>query len=437
MSKGKKRVTITPKGNTRDGNEKAEVYPGTYKKRGIEYPCYFVRGWREKGKWQKKQFSNKAKAEAEAATVNMKLKNTGQHRALVLSTLSEKQTQQAERALHTLGDTYSLDDAVQFFLDHHRPPEFTINITDGLDIYLADKKREGVRTTTTDTTSIIIKAFARYAGDPLVHTVTKSSITAFLKTLRSKDKKSPAKKKTWNNYRNELASFFIWAGSEDLATSRPWTFNNPTEGVQAFSTKRVAEERPPIATTSPEAVKALFAYLMNYKEGKMVKWFALAYFAGIRPSTNNGELAKLSAREDELINLTTGRIMLPSDMTKTKHSRPIKISANLKAWLEAYKDLPIIPTNLKHDYAEIREKFKLQQDETRHSFISYHIALNRSVGDTALEAGNSESMIKKHYLNHHSQEEGKDFFSIVPDMDTGQAVYSESTQTEEEKYKVI
>ena len=93
---------------------------------------------------------------------------------------------------------------------------------------------------------------------------------------------------------------------------------------------------------------------MNYKEGRLVKWFALAYFAGIRPSTNNGELVKLSDRESELINLTTGRIMLPADMTKTKHSRPIKVSENLRAWLEAYKDMPIVPPNLKHDYAKVR-----------------------------------------------------------------------------------
>ena len=438
MSKGKKRVTITPKDTARDGEEKAKVYPSTYKKRGVEYFCYIVRGWKEGGKWQRKQFSDKAKAQAEADSININLRNTGQRRSLVLSLLDEAQIGQAEKAITSLGEAYTLDQAVQFFLNHHRPPEFTITITDGLDLYLADKKREGVRSTTTDTTAIIIKAFTRYAGDPLVHTVTKSSVTAFLRALKSKDKKSPAKKKTWNNYRNELASFFIWAGSEDLSTNRPWTFNNPTEGVQVFSTKRVAEERPAVSTTSPEATKELFTYLMNYKKGKLVKWFALAYFAGIRPSTNNGELAKLSAREDELINLTTGRIMLPSDMTKTKHSRPIRISENLKAWLQACEGLPILPPNLKHDYAKIREKFKLQQDETRHSFISYHIALNRSIGDTAQEAGNSESMIKKHYLNHHSQDEGQAFFSIVPDMEKKQAVLSETLPTPEtNQFKVV
>lgn len=286
------------------------------------------------------------------------------------------------------------------------------------------KEREGVREPTRKTTDLILKAFAKFSGNPLVHTVAETRITSYLNKLRAKDGVSAAKKKTWNNHRNELAAFFKWAGKKDLATNRPWTFHNPTENIAAHSNKRVAEQRPDIATTSPETVKELFSYLMTYEGGKLVKWFALAYFAGIRPSTNQGELAKLAAREDELINLATGRIMITADMSKTKDSRPIRISENLKQWLEAYADLPIMPANFKNDYRKVREKFGLQSDETRHSFISYHIALNRSIGDTAQEAGNSERMIKKHYLDHRPKGEGQAFFSIVPDMEKGEAVFA-------------
>jgi hypothetical protein len=43
------------------------------------------------------------------------------------------------------------------------------------------------------------------------------------------------------------------------------------------------------------------------------------------------------------------------------------------------------------------------------------VALHRSVGDAALQAGNSEAIVKRHYLNTHTQEEGGEFFRIVPD----------------------
>lgn len=407
------------------------VYPHKYTKRGVEYLAYIVRGWKRDGKWQRKQFTDKVKAEAHADSVNINLKNTGKKRSLVLSSLDEKRIHQAEKAFHTLGDAYSLDEAVTFFLRYNRPPEFTIKVGDGLKHYLDEKETEGVRLPTRKKTSMILKSFAKHAGNPLVHTVTEQSVTAYLKSLRALDGVTAAKKKTWNNHRNEIASFFLWAGKKDLTTNRPWTFSNPTENVAAHSVKRVAEQRPDIATSSPKKTRVLFSYLMRYKEGSLVKWFALAYFAGIRPSVDQGELAKLSAREDELINLTTGRIMLPADMTKTKDSRPIVISQNLKAWLQAYEGFPIMPKNFKNDYRRIRRKFGLQNDETRHSFISYHIALHRSIGNTALEAGNSERMIKKHYLDHRSREEGQAFFSIVPDKAVRKAVFHESKGDEE------
>lgn len=418
----KKRVILKKKEGIRDGTGGANVYPSKFKKRGVEYFGYIVRGWKENGKWQRKQFKKKEEAEAYADSVNINLKNSGQKRSLVLSALDDKQIQQAEQAYSDLGESYSLPDAVAFFLRHHRAPDFTITVLSGLKFYLDEKEREGIRVTTTKKTKNIITRFANYAGDPLVHTVTEESVLKYLKSLRAKDGVNSAKKKTWNNHRNELAAFYIWASCRDLTTNRPWTFHNPTEYIKAYSNQRVAEERPDIATTSPEDVAKLFTHLMNFKEGRLVKWFALAYFAGIRPSTDHGELSKLSDREDELINLVTGRIMITADIAKTKDSRPVRISENLKAWLDVYRDKPILPPNFKNDYRKVREKFSLQPDETRHTFISYHIALHRSIGDTAQQAGNSERMIKKHYLDHRSKEEGHAFFSIFPATETREAI---------------
>ena len=432
----KKRFILKEKTPSR-GNQEAKVYPNQYTSRGVEYSNFIVRGWQVDGKWQRKQFSDRETAEAFADSVNINLKNAGRERALVLTALDEERVHQAEKAFRTLGAAYTLDEAVTFFLKHNRPPEFTISVIDGLKHFLDKKENEGVRVPTMKKTSMILKSFANHACNPLVHTVTEQSITHYLKSLRSLDGVTPAKKKTWNNHRNELASFFQWAGKKDLTTSRPWTFNNPTENISAFSAKRVAEQRPDIATTSPTQTEELFTYLMSYKEGRLVKWFALAYFAGIRPSTDQGELVKLAEREDELINLTTGRIMLPADMTKTKDSRPIVISDNLEAWLKAYEGFPIAPANLKNDCRVIREKFNLQNDETRHSFISYHVAMNRSIGDTALQAGNSERMIKKHYLDHHSQAEGRAFFSIMPCLETRRAMIGQAPQTGTPHLKAI
>lgn len=84
-----------------------------------------------------------------------------------------------------------------------------------------------------------------------------------------------------------------------------------------------------------------------------------------------------------------------------------------------------------------RTHFKLRRDETRHSFISYHVAIHRSIGDAALEAGNSESMVRQHYLNLHTREEGEAFFSLVPDMKARRAVIGEAPLQETQHLRAV
>ena len=73
----------------------------------------------------------------------------------------------------------------------------------------------------------------------------------------------------------------------------------------------------------------------------------------------------------------------------------------------------IIPKIAEHKKA-IAERFNLSHDILRHTFISMHVAKFRSMGDTALQAGNSEGIIRKHYLNIKSPAEAEAFFALMP-----------------------
>ena len=44
-------------------------------------------------------------------------------------------------------------------------------------------------------------------------------------------------------------------------------------------------------------------------------------------------------------------------------------------------------------------------DVMRHSFISYAVALTQQIGQVALWAGNSEAVIKRHYLERVTEDE--------------------------------
>jgi hypothetical protein len=59
----------------------------------------------------------------------------------------------------------------------------------------------------------------------------------------------------------------------------------------------------------------------------------------------------------------------------------------------------------------------------RHSFFSYVVAAEKSVERAALEGGNTESILRRHYLNLANTDEAQDFWRIVPpDAKTGRKV---------------
>jgi hypothetical protein len=61
-------------------------------------------------------------------------------------------------------------------------------------------------------------------------------------------------------------------------------------------------------------------------------------------------------------------------------------------------------------------KFGLTHDVLRHTFISMFVAKFRSIGEAALQGGNSEGIVRKHYLDLKSEGEAERFFSIAPEL---------------------
>jgi hypothetical protein len=59
-------------------------------------------------------------------------------------------------------------------------------------------------------------------------------------------------------------------------------------------------------------------------------------------------------------------------------------------------------------------KIKWPNNVLRHSFISYRIAIVQSADQVALEAGNSPSIIFKHYRELTTEEQAEKWFSIMP-----------------------
>lgn len=397
------------------------------------YTSYLVQGWKENDKWQRVQFKKREDAETFASTKQVEMENKGRAQRMILSPMTQEQHDAAIAAMDQLGGTYTLAAAVEYFLRNHRPPEFTIRMSDALKVFIDEKERDGLRQRTLDALKRSLERFSEKLLDPWTHEVTPEAVAGYLRTLRSADGKTKASLKFWNNCRHELNGFFAWATEKDKSTNRPFTLNNPVAEVRAYSARKVREQQSAKpATTTPKAVRRILGTLMRWRDGALVRYYALAYFAGIRPE----EIERMNGREEELINLKTRTITIPANISKTRQERQILVSDNLAQWLTAFP-APVIPTNFRRMNAKVRKHFDLSHDEARHSFISYHVAVNRSVGDAALQAGNSEAIVKRHYLNLHPREEGAEFFRLSPDLALRRAVLAVPAPSAEPHLKVV
>ncbi len=75
---------------------------------------------------------------------------------------------------------------------------------------------------------------------------------------------------------------------------------------------------------------------------------------------------------------------------------------------------PIVPGNFQKKRAKFSGRFNLSHDVMRHRFISMFVAKFRSIGEAAIQAGNSESIIRRHYLDLKTEKEAEEFFGILP-----------------------
>ena len=240
---------------------------------------------------------------------------------------------------------------------------------------------------------------------PAVHEIGTADVEAFLRGLRAKDGTSAASRKTWNNARADLHTFLGWCADKQ----RRWTAENPASAVPKFKLGRGV---PHVLTVAQ--ARELMDYAASYEGGAMAKYFALALFAGLR-SGPDGELLKLARHPEraKLIDLARGVIHVQPEVSKTHQYRQTTIRPALHKWLTRFEG-EIWPTNADRMVKHIRARFALAHDVLRHSFFSYLVSAEGSVERAALEGGNTESILRRHYLNLATSGEAEGFWQIQP-----------------------
>lgn len=360
-----------------------------------------VAGWLH-GVRIRRNFPSREEAAAGRAALELKSVQASRGMRAAMTSLRDEQLRQAEAIVHRLeGRPHTLTFCVDYTLANYRAPDREKPLADAAAEYSNMKALEHERTLLSLRQKLAIKyelrAFTRRFPVALVSQFTPTLLTSYLERGRPS-------LKTYNNRRGLLSTFFKFACQNE------WVASNPIEKTRYY---RINHRRGTAVTLTAETAAEVMAFVETFKGGEWVPYFAICLFAGIRPCIRYGEITKL---KPESVKLETGTIHIEPEVSKVRMKRLVNIQPNLAAWLRAYplEKHPIVPPDSTNNRRIVFAKFGLTHDVLRQTFISMFVAKFRSMGEAALQAGNSESIIQKHYLDLKSKEEAERFFAIRP-----------------------
>ncbi|MFI5335722.1 MAG: site-specific integrase [Opitutales bacterium] len=357
----------------------------------------------------RRNFKTQEEAAAEKVALELKAMQTTSGLQSVTTFLVADQLREAEAVFRRLtGQPRSLSFYVEFALANYREPTAQKLLAEAVAEYVATKKHEREQDLLSEPHLTRLKRdlerLKKHFPGTTVAELTGPRLIEYFETGRSG-------LKTFNNRRGIVSTFLKYT------LQRGWIIENPLTKIPP---RRIRRRRGCAITFAAAQAAALMAYVeVHYPAA--VPFFALCLFAGIRPCLRTGEILRL---KPEHVKVTEGVIRIDGEVSKVREPRNVTIQPNLAAWLRKYplEKFPIIPTNLQHIREKVALNYPLAHDVMRHTFISMFVARFRSLGEAALQAGNSESIIRKHYLDLKSTAEADVFFGIRPKRSKGSAV---------------
>jgi len=361
-----------------------------------------VAGWLH-GVRIRKNFKTKEEAAAEKAALELNALQAASGLRATATSLSNEQIREAEAVFRRLeGRTRSLGFYVDFALTNYRDPVRDVSLADATKEYVAlreaDFKQGNLSKRQFTSYRCELRALEIWFRRKTVAELTALALTEFFK-------RGNASKKSYNNRRGLISAFLKHGLLKD------WVGENVITKVPYF--RGVGHRRGSAPTLNVKQCADIMTWAEENHGGALVPFIALCLFAGIRPDLYEGEISKLEAKD---VRLDTGVILIEPHVSKVRMKRNVTIQPNLAAWFRAYplEEFPIMPYAFRRLRLKFRKKFGLTHDVLRHTFISMFVGKFRSMGEAALQAGNSESIIRKHYLDLKSTAEAEQFFSILP-----------------------
>jgi len=227
------------------------------------------------------------------------------------------------------------------------------------------------------------------------------------------------KAKTRNDVRANLVSFWNWAILDGLF---------PKDSTPADKLPRVEVGHGERRVVTVDELRRV----LDAVEAEWRPWVVLGAFCGLRPEEiappqkkGASKATKRGIRCEE-IDFRFKVIHLPSVVSKVDTPRNVPLCDAALAWL-AWAGItegmtgPVCLRN-PSEKGETARLGKLvfkdgwPQDILRHSYGSFRNSLIRNLPQVAEEMGTSETMLRRHYHNPRTKEEGEAYFNLRPSV---------------------
>lgn len=307
------------------------------------------------------------------------------------------------QAKKILGAEASLIEAAREHVQRHSPTLPRKRVSQVLEEMLAEKASLNLSERYIRDLRTRCRPFAKRFAVP-IGTVMAGDVRAFLDGKR-------LGARSYNNNLRALRALF------EFAKERRYLAADHAE-LDAIKFKK-DRQGPAVEVYTPEQMESL----LQGARPNLVPILAIGAFAGLRTA----ELLRLQWREVKLpqhcIEVTAGK-------SKTASRRLAPIPDNLAAWLAPYvatarPDDRVWPHSLCAFFKSRKKAIRGGRPATdtnawkhnalRHSFISYRLAETSNQQQVALEAGNSPTMIFRHYRALVTDAQAGQWFGIRPD----------------------
>ena len=316
----------------------------------------------------------------------------GSPKAFKKTHLSNSELLDAEAAFSALGSRLSALEAAQIALKVWEEKNSGIELELAYELFREHLEKSNLRPDTVKKYHQTASRFLEYSNVLNTRDLSDEVIDSFMNQF-----KHPL---NFNARRRELNRFL------NFITSESWCRSNPMDRIKP---KKVEYDAPELLT--PEQVKELLHVARRTAPASGQAYLALLLFAAIRPE----EMKRMASRDQihQCINFDTNYITIPASIAKNRGLRKIKIRPALKAFIKAHPQrIELSDYHLRKIKSEI--SFKIPHDGLRHTGITGIYMDLRNFADTALETGNSESIIRKHYLGTWTEKQSDDFWAIRP-----------------------